>query len=171
MSKNIYKKISAILICLLLLPVKPASAFYSINNSYINTQIPNFTAELSGYLKKIQPLYNELYYLGESVYSTIIKKQSTESLIAQIDYEIATLNSIREDLFLLSNNTNISSEEQGIALGILITTGYYKLAYQSLRTALTTKDSSMQIKYLQDFFRYNTLGSTTLTSIEKAINL
>ncbi|SCJ89607.1 Uncharacterised protein [uncultured Clostridium sp.] len=171
MSKNIYRNISTMLVCLLILPVKPAYAFYSVNNAYINSSSPDFSTELSGYFKKIQPIYNELYYLGESVYSALIKKQNAENLINQIDYEIANLNSIRENLFMLSNNTNISSTEQGIALGILITTGYYKLAYQSLRIALTTKDSAMQIKYLEDFFRYNTLGSTTLNSIEKNINL
>ena len=72
---------------------------------------------------------------------------------------------------MFSNNPGISSSDQSIALEILITTGYYKLAYQSLRIALNTKDSAMQIKYLADFFKYNTLGSTTLNSIEKNANL
>ena len=171
MSKTIYKKISMVLVCLLILPVKPASAFYCINNSYINSLSPTANSELLGYIQKIQPLYNELYYLGESVYSSLMKKQNPESLINQIDYEIANLNSLRENLFMFSNNPGISSSDQSIALEILITTGYYKLAYQSLRIALNTKDSAMQIKYLADFFKYNTLGSTTLNSIEKNANL
>lgn len=171
MSKTIYKKISMVLVCLLILNVKPASAFYSINNSYINRISPTTNSELLGYIQKIQPLYNELYYLGESVYSSLMKKQNLESLINQIDYEIANLNSIREDLFTFSNKPSISSDDQSIALEILITTGYYKLAYQSLKMALNTQDSAMQIKSLADFFRYNTLASTTLNSIEKAVNL
>lgn len=171
MSKTIYKKISIILVCLLILPVKPALAFYSINNSCINSLSPTINSELLGYIQKIQPLYNELFYLGESAYSSLIKKQNIESLIKQIDYEIVNLNSLRENIFMFSNNPSISSADQSIALGILITTGYYKLAYQSLRIALNAKDSAMQIKYLADFFRYNTLGLTTLNSIEKTVNL